>query len=57
MSTSPNPIVPLGNESNIKVEKHYKYLGALSGADGTNIKELNNRISKAAGAFRELEKV
>ena len=57
MSTLPNPIVPLGNESKIKVVEHYKYLGALSGADGRNIKELNNKICKATGAFRELKKV
>ena len=56
-SSSPNPIVPLGNEGNIKVEKHFKYLGAFYSADGTNIKELNNRIGKAARAFRELDKV
>ena len=54
-STSPKPIVPLGNEGNIKVVEHCKYLGAFSSADGTNVKELNNRIGKAAGAFRESE--
>ena len=56
-STSSNPIVPLGNEGNIKVVEHFKYLGAFSSADGTNVKEINNRVGKAAGAFRELEKV
>ena len=59
-SASPNAIAPLGNEGNIKVViavEHFKYLGAFFSADGTNIKELNNRIGKAAGAFRELEKV
>ena len=56
-STSLNPIVPLGNEGNIKVVERFKYLGAFSSADDTNIKDLNKRIGKAAGAFRELEKV
>ena len=56
-STSPNPIVPLGNEGHIKVLEHFKYLGAFSSAGGTHVKELNNIIDKAAGAFRELEKV
>ena len=55
-STSHNPIVPLENEGNIKVVvEHFKYLEAFSSADGTSIKELN-RIGKAAGAFRELDK-
>ena len=36
---------------------HFKYLGAYCSANGTNIKELNNRIGKASGAFRELDKV
>ena len=56
-STSPNSIVPLGNEGNIKVVEHFKYLGAFASANDTNFKELNNIIGKAAGAFRELEKV
>ena len=47
-STSPNPIVPLGNEGNINVVEHFKYLGAFSSAKGANAIELNNR---------ELEKV
>ena len=39
-STSPNPIALLGNEGNIKVVEHFKYLGAFSSADGTNVKAL-----------------
>ena len=56
-STSPNPIFPLGNEGNINVVEHFKYLGGFSSADDTNFKELKNKIGKAAEAFRELEKV
>ena len=37
--------------------EHFKYLGAISSADGTNLKELNDRIGKVTEAFRELEKV
>ena len=53
----PNPIVPLGNEGHIKVVQHFKYLGAYCSSDGSNTKELNNRIGRASAAFRELEKV
>ena len=56
-STSPNPIVPLGNEGNINMVEHFKYLGAFSSAKGANAIELNNRTGEAAGAFGELEKV
>ena len=49
--------VPLGDEGNIKVVQHFKYLGAYCSADGTNTKELNHRVGKAAGAFRELDMV
>ena len=52
--TSSNPIFPLGNEGNIKVVEHFMYLGAFSSTDGTNVKELNNRIGKAAGTFRRV---
>ena len=51
------PTVPLGDEGNINVVAHFKYLGAYCSADGTNTKELNCRIGKAAGAFRELDKI
>ena len=51
------PTVPLGDEGNIKVVQHFKYLGAYCSADGTNTKELNHRVGKAAGAFRELDMV
>ena len=52
-STPPStPIVPLGNEGNIKVVEHFKYLAAFCSADGTIGKELNNRIGRAAGSFR-----
>ena len=54
---SSTPIVPLGNEGNIKVVEHFKYLAAFCSADGTIGKELNNRIGRAAGSFRELEKI
>ena len=56
-ASASNPIVPLGNEGNIKVVEHFKYLGAYCSADGTNVKELNNRVGKASAAFRELDKV
>ena len=36
---------------------HFKYLGAYCSADGTNMKELNCRIGKAAGAFKELNTI
>ncbi|XP_072019669.1 uncharacterized protein [Amphiura filiformis] len=49
--------VPLGNEGLIKVVDHFKYLGAYCRADGSNVKELNSRIGRATGAFRELDKV
>ena len=49
--TTPS-IVPLGDEGNIKVVQHFKYLGACCSADGTNTKELNHRVGKAAGAFK-----
>ena len=52
-----NLVVPLGNEGLIKVVDHFKYLGAYCSADGTNTKELNNRIGRASAAFRELDKV
>ncbi|XP_072039784.1 uncharacterized protein [Amphiura filiformis] len=51
------PAVHLGNEGLIKVVDHFKYLSAYCSADGSNVKELNNRIGKATGAFRELDKV
>ena len=56
-ATTLNPVVPLGDEGNIKVVDHFKYLGAYCSADGSNTKELNNRIGKASAAFRELDKV
>ena len=52
-----DPTVPLGDEGNIKVVDHFKYLGAYSSSDGTNTKELNYRLGKAAGIFRELDKI
>ena len=51
------PTVPLGDEGNIKVVQHFKYLGAYCSADGTNTKELNHRVGKVAGAFRELDRI
>ena len=51
------PAVPLGNEGIIKVVDHFKYLGAYSTADGSNAKEINHRIGKASGTFRELDMV
>ena len=51
------PTVPMGDEGNIKVVEHFKYLGAFCSTNGTNVKELNHRLGKAAGAFRELDKV
>ncbi|XP_072018451.1 uncharacterized protein [Amphiura filiformis] len=61
-SSVTKPAVPLGNEGLIKVVDHFKYLGAqYCSDDGSNTKELNNRISyrigRATGAFRELDKV
>ena len=56
-ATTSNPVVPLGDEGNFKVVDHFKYLGAYCSADGSNTKELNNRIGKASAAFRELDKV
>ena len=56
-ASASNPTVPLGDEGIIKVVDHFKYLGAYCSADGSNIKELNNRIGKASAAFRELDKV
>ena len=56
-ATTSNPVVPLGDEDNIKVVDHFKYLGAYCSADGSNTKELNNRIGKASAAFRELDNV
>ena len=56
-ATTLTPVVPLGDEGNIKVVDHFKYLGAYCSADGSNTKELNNRIGKASAAFRELDKV
>ena len=41
----------------IKDEDHFKYLGVYSSSDGTNTKELNYRLGKAAGIFRELDKI
>ena len=41
----------------IKVVDHFKYLGAYSSSDGTNNKELNYRLGKAAGILRELDKI
>ena len=56
-ASASNPTVPLGDEGIIKVVDHFKYLGAYCSADGSNIKELNNRIGKASAAFRELDQV
>ena len=56
-SSPQSPSVPLGNEGTIKVVDHFKYLGAYCSADGTNTKELNCRIGKAAGAFKELNTI
>ena len=56
-SSSQKPNVPLGDEGNIKVVENFKYLGAYCSADGTNTKELNCRIGKAAGAFKELDTI
>ena len=44
-------------KGNIKVVDHFRHLGAYCSADGSNTKELNNRIGKASAAFRELDKV
>ena len=52
-----NPVVPFGNEGITSVVDHFKYLGAFCSGDGTNTKELNNRIGKASAAFRELDKI
>ena len=49
------PAIPLGNEGTIKVVDHFKYLGAYCSADDTNTKELNHRLGKASGTFRELD--
>ena len=49
------PSIPLGNEGITKVVDHFKYLGAYCSADGTNAKELNHRLGKASGTFRELD--
>ena len=54
-SSKTTPAVPLGNEGIIKVIDHLKYLGAYSSADGSNAKEINHRIGKASGTFRELD--
>ncbi len=43
---SSTPIVPLGNEGNIKVVEHFKYLGTFCSADRTIGKELNNRLAE-----------
>ena len=56
-SSNTTPAVPLGNEGIIKVVDHFKYLGAYSSADGSNAKEINHRIGKASGIFRELDMV
>ena len=37
--------------------QHFKYLGAYCSSDGSNAKELNNKIGRASAAFRELDKV
>ena len=50
------PAVPLGNEG-IKVVDYFKYLGAYSSANGSNVKDINHRIGKASGTFRELNTV
>ena len=52
-----NHVTPLGNEGHIKVVDHFKYLGAFCSADGTNTKELNNRIDDPSAGFRELDKI
>ena len=61
MSVGHNPqkdvTVPLGDEGNIKVVDHFKYMGAYSNSDGNNTKELNYRTGKATGVFKELDKV
>ena len=51
------PAVPLGNEEIIKVVDNFKYLRAYCSADGTNAKELNHRLGKASGTFKELDAV
>ena len=56
-SSKTTPAVPLGNEGIVKVVDHFKYLGAYSSADGSNAKEINHRIGKASGTFRELDLV
>ena len=51
------PAVPLGKEGIIQVVDHFKYLGAYCTTDDTNAKELNHRLGKASGTFRELDLV
>ena len=51
------PAVPLRNEGIIKVVDHFEYPGAYSSAEGFNAKEINHRIGKAWGTFRELDMV
>ena len=41
----------------MNVVAYFKYLGAYNSSDGTNAKELNYRLGKAAGVFRELDKI
>ena len=56
-SSLQKPKVSLGAEGDIKVVEHFKYLEAYCSTDGTNTKELNFRVGKAAGAFKELDKI
>ena len=56
-SSKTAPVVPLGNEGIIKVVDHFKYLVAYCSADGSNGKELNHRLGKVSGIFRELDVV
>ena len=58
---SSTPIVPLGNEGNIKVVEHFKYLGAFCSADGTIGKELKAtelaELQDLSGSWRRYGKI
>ena len=58
---SSTPIVPLGNEGNIKVVEHFKYLAAFCSADGTIGKELKAtelaELQDLSGSWRRYGKI